>query len=55
MIVPRSDNDDDDDDDADDADNERKGNGRDDFMIPISFQSDMTHIHTKAGFTAGGD
>ncbi len=26
-----------------------------DFMIPISFQSDMTHIHTKAGFTAVGD
>lgn len=26
-----------------------------DFMIPISFQSDMTHIHTKAGFTAIGD
>ena len=28
---------------------------RHDFMIPISFQSDMTHIHTKAGFTAVGD
>ena len=26
-----------------------------DFMIPISFQSDMTHIHTKAGFTAHGE
>jgi hypothetical protein len=26
-----------------------------DFMIPISFQSDITHIHTKAGFTAIGD
>ena len=26
-----------------------------DFMIPISFQSDMTHIHAKAGFTAVGD
>ena len=25
-----------------------------DFMIPISFQSDMTHIHAKAGFTAVG-
>ena len=25
-----------------------------DYMIPISFQSDMTHIHTKAGFTAIG-
>ena len=26
-----------------------------DFMIPISFQSDMTHIHNRAGFTAIGD
>lgn len=25
-----------------------------DFMIPISFQSDMGHIHRKAGFTVGG-
>jgi hypothetical protein len=25
------------------------------FMIPISFQSDMGHIHSKAGFTATGD
>ena len=25
-----------------------------DFMIPISFQSDMGHIHRKAGFTLGG-
>ena len=28
---------------------------RSDFMIPISFQSDMTHIHAKAGFTPIGD
>ena len=27
---------------------------KEDFMIPISFQSDMTHIHAKAGFTAVG-
>jgi hypothetical protein len=25
-----------------------------DFMIPIWYQSDMTHIHAKAGFTAVG-
>ena len=25
-----------------------------DFMIPVSFQSDMGHIHRKAGFTHGG-
>jgi hypothetical protein len=28
---------------------------RPDFMIPISFQSDITHVHAKAGFTAIGD
>lgn len=28
--------------------------GRDDFMIPVSFQSDMGHIHRKAGFTHSG-
>ena len=26
-----------------------------DWMIPISFQSDMGHIHQKAGFTVGGE
>lgn len=26
-----------------------------DFMIPLSFQSDMGHIHQKAGFTTGGE
>ena len=26
-----------------------------DWMIPISFQSDMTHIHRKAGFTMVGE
>jgi hypothetical protein len=26
-----------------------------DFMIPVSFQSDMGHIHRKAGFTVGGE
>jgi hypothetical protein len=28
---------------------------RHNFMILISLQSDMTHIHTKTGFTAVGD
>jgi len=28
---------------------------KEDYMIPVSFQSDMTHIHAKAGFTAVGD
>ena len=29
--------------------------GTDDWMIPISFQSDIGHIHQKAGFTVGGE
>lgn len=28
---------------------------RTDWMIPIQFQSDMEHIHQKAGFTKGGE
>ena len=28
---------------------------KDDWMIPISFQSDMGHIHRKAGFTVEGE
>jgi hypothetical protein len=28
---------------------------KEDFMIPVSFQSDMGHIHRKAGFTVGGE
>lgn len=29
--------------------------GKEDFMIPVSFQSDMGNIHRRAGFTIGGD
>ena len=28
---------------------------RDDWMIPIQFQSDISSIHQKAGFTEGGE
>ena len=28
--------------------------GKNDWMIPIEFQSDMSHIHLKAGFTQIG-
>jgi hypothetical protein len=28
---------------------------KDDWMIPIEFQSDIGHIHQKAGFTVGGE
>ena len=31
-----------------------EGTKKNDFMIPVSFQSDMGHIHRKAGFTHGG-
>jgi len=36
--------------DGDAAEEEKKG----DWMIPIEFQSDISHIHQKAGFTTGG-
>mmetsp|Transcript_9988 Transcript_9988/g.17867 ORF Transcript_9988/g.17867 Transcript_9988/m.17867 type:complete len:414 (+) Transcript_9988:2-1243(+) len=49
MVVPRKQ---DDDTNAEEMAEEDK---KDDFMIPISFQSDMTHIHTRAGFTAHGE
>ena len=35
-----------------DADNEEE---KDDWMIPIQFQSDISSIHQKAGFTEGGE
>ncbi len=28
---------------------------KDDWMMPIEFQSDIGHIHQKAGFTTGGE
>jgi hypothetical protein len=28
---------------------------QEDWMIPVAFQSDISHIHQKAGFTHGGD
>lgn len=43
MVVPRA---------SEEADPESE---RMDFMIPLSFQSDMGHIHRKAGFTVIGD
>lgn len=33
----------------------KKDDKKDDWMIPIHFQSDMGHIHQKAGFTIGGE
>lgn len=51
MSVPRSDELEHDD---SATDGEHLPTGRDDYMIPVSFQSDMGHIHRKAGFTHGG-
>lgn len=34
---------------------ESEENLKPDFMIPLSFQSDMSHIHQKAGFTHVGE
>jgi hypothetical protein len=71
LVVPRSEQDSDDDDNGsddngddgdDDNENEPDGggdgdgaDGKPDFMIPISFQSDIGNIHRKAGFTQGGE
>jgi hypothetical protein len=47
MVVPRSDS-------MIGDDNEPMDDGtlkKHDYMIPVSFQSDMGHIHRKAGFT----
>ena len=40
--------------DRDPKDNVSSG-VKEDWMIPIQFQSDMGHIHQKAGFTEGGE
>lgn len=33
---------------------QRDGTPKNDWMIPIEFQSDISHIHQKAGFTQVG-
>ena len=40
------------DDDGDDAKQETPE--KNDWMIPLQFQSDISHIHQKAGFTQVG-
>jgi hypothetical protein len=32
----------------------KEGEPKNDWMIPIEFQSDISHIHQKAGFTQVG-
>lgn len=54
MVVPRSNNTLDKNNDENGKRNENATTAKDDFMIPVSFQSDMGHIHRKAGFTHGG-
>lgn len=53
MVVPRNE----DETNMEDNGGDEKINGttKEDFMIPVSFQSDMGHIHRKAGFTIGGE
>lgn len=36
------------------ANEQSSDEGKEDFMIPLSFQSDMGHIHQRAGFSAMG-
>jgi hypothetical protein len=40
---------------SDDDEDEGENVDEEDWMIPISFQSDMGHIHQKAGFTVEGE
>jgi hypothetical protein len=48
LVVPRT--------DTDMADEDGDGEeAKDDFMIPLYFQSDIGHIHRKAGFTGVGE
>ena len=49
IIPPHSD-----DEDSDDEALQRDGEPKNDWMIPIEFQSDISHIHQKAGFTQVG-
>jgi hypothetical protein len=37
------------------SENDGDGENTDEWMIPISFQSDMGRIHEKAGFTVEGE
>ncbi len=46
VVVPRS---------NDEQSQEDDKTKKEDFMIPVSFQSDMSHIHQKAGFNEGGE
>ncbi|GKY91224.1 hypothetical protein MPSEU_000095000 [Mayamaea pseudoterrestris] len=46
MAVPRE---------TEDGEDESAVSSKPDFMIPVSFQSDMGHIHRTAGFTLGGE
>ena len=47
VVVPRS--------TEEQEDGKSDEKNKDDFMIPVSFQSDMSHIHQKAGFSEGGE
>lgn len=60
LVVPRSEDEDEDDENAEgkpdnDAEDDQEDDDKPDFMIPISFQSDIGNIHRKAGFTLGGE
>ncbi len=38
----------------DDETNKEEATEKNDWMIPLQFQSDISHIHQKAGFTQVG-
>eukprot|EP00977_Amphora_coffeiformis_P000538 scaffold132_cov170-Amphora_coffeaeformis.AAC.17 len=55
VLIPRDDNGDEEEETGDGEENSKAEAKSNDFMIPISFQSDMAHIHRRAGFTLGGN
>lgn len=52
LIPPHSD--DEESKDKSNVKSKKEGEPKNDWMIPIEFQSDISHIHQKAGFTQVG-
>lgn len=53
-VIPQHSDDEDGDDENAGAKSKEGGEFKNDWMIPIEFQSDISHIHQKAGFTQVG-
>jgi hypothetical protein len=53
-IIPPHSDDEESEDDNQGGNSKKDGESKNDWMIPIEFQSDISHIHQKAGFTQVG-